>query len=207
VVALETLPFGPLGDGTLFVCIDMQRVFLEPGEWYCPAGLEILPTVEKIAAAVADECVFTRFITAQTPQQAPGRWRHYYYRWQSVTRSIIGDAPMNLHQTLTAYATPERTFDKTVHDAFGSATFANWVKGKQPGALVLFGIETDVCVLATAMSAVDLGYRVVIVTDAVASADVQSHRACLEHLFPRFDQQIELADCDVVLAAWSRAHD
>ena len=65
------------------------------------------------------------------------------------------------------------------------------------------GVETEVCVLATAMSAVDLGYRTVIAVDAVASSMPESHRACLEHVYPRFDQQVELARVEEILAAWS----
>lgn len=67
------------------------------------------------------------------------------------------------------------------------------------------GIETDVFVLATAMSAVDLGYRVIIVSDAVASSDMASHEACLQLVYPRFDQQIEIADLPTVLDAWGAA--
>jgi nicotinamidase-related amidase len=108
---------------------------------------------------------------------------------------------MDLHDLLKRPARG-RTFDKTVHDAFGSDSFSAWIAKRQPSALVLFGIETDVCILATAMSAVDLGIRVVIVTDAVASSDIASHNACLQLVYPRFDQQIELGCCDDVLMAW-----
>ena len=83
------------------------------------------------------------------------------------------------------------------------AEFARHVAAEAPGALVHSGVETDVCVLATAMSAVDLGYRTVIATDAVASSVSESHDACLAHVYPRYDQQIELADVSAVLAAWS----
>ena len=72
----------------------------------------------------------------------------------------------------------------------------------QPSALVLSGVETDVCVLATALSAVDFGYRTVIAVDAVASSVAASHEACLAHVYPRYDQQIELASVDDIIAAW-----
>jgi nicotinamidase-related amidase len=53
------------------------------------------------------------------------------------------------------------------------------------------------------MSAVDLGYRTVIAVDAVTSSVAESHRACLDHVYPRYDQQIELACVDEIIAAWS----
>lgn len=197
---MSGLPFGPLENDTLFVCIDMQRLFLEPGEWYCPAGLQILPAVTRLARRAGERCLFTRFITPHSAEQAPGRWRHYYRRWRSVTRAERGAAALELHPELAAL--PGRRFDKTTHDAFGSDEFSVFVAAADPPALVLFGIETDVCVLATALSAVDRGWRVVVVSDAVAGSVPASHRACLELLLPRFDQQIEIATAATVLAAW-----
>jgi nicotinamidase-related amidase len=197
------LPFGPLDADAWHVCIDMQRLFLEPGEWHCPAGLEILPNVAALCLHAPERAAFTRFITARTPSDATGRWQHYYRRWESVTRAEIGDAAMGLHALLEPLAPPGRVFDKLVHDSFGSEAFARFVAEIRPSALVLTGIETDVCVLATAMSAVDLGIRVVIPADAVASSSEASHRACLELVYPRFDQQIELADTRTVMNAWT----
>lgn len=199
---MTALSFGPLSRDTVFVCVDMQRLFLEPGPWYCPAGLDVLPVAARLAKAAASHCVFTRFITVHDASEAHGQWRRYYQHWDAVTRSVIGDAAMDIHADLAAYATPARTFDKPGHDSFSSVEFSARIADEQPAAMVLFGIETDVCVLATAMSAVDRGMRVVIVTDAVASSDTASHDACLRLIYPRFDQQIELASCQDVLAAW-----
>lgn len=203
---MKTAPLRPLGQDTIFVCIDMQRLFLEPGEWFCQSGLDILPTVVKLAEHASDQCVFTRFITARTATEAQGQWQRYYRRWHSVTRAVIGEAAMHLHDQLQPFASPERTFDKTGHDAFSAMIFADWIEAKKPAALVLFGIETDVCVLATAMTAVDLGYRVVIASDATASSDQRSHEACMKLVYPRFDQQIELVDSAQIIAARSDAH-
>ena len=60
------------------------------------------------------------------------------------------------------------------------------------------------CVLASAMDAVDRGYRVVIVSDAVASSREAGHRAVLEHVLGRLDAQVEMAPVEAVLAAWPR---
>jgi len=70
--------------------------------------------------------------------------------------------------------------------------------------LVLFGIETDVCILATVLAAVDLGLRVTLPVDALAGSDAQSRRACLRHAYPRIDldQQVELTDTGTVLRDW-----
>ena len=107
--------------------------------------------------------VFTRFITPQRPPT--GRTA------TGVTITVVGrsvtQAPergaevLALHPDLAEiaeHADPQHTFDKTTHDAFASDGFSGVRRRRQPpSALVLFGIETDVCVLATALSAVDLG--------------------------------------------------
>ena len=67
---MSGLVFGPPDGAAWHLCIDMQRIFLEPGDWYCPAGLEILPAIRRLAAHAPDRSAFTRFITAATPEEA-----------------------------------------------------------------------------------------------------------------------------------------
>ena len=200
---MSALPFGPLDARTLHVCIDMQRIFLEPGPWYGPAGLEILPAVKRLLDHAPARACFTRFITAVTPEDAAGSWRRFYRHWHAVTQEEAGAEILDLHPDLAPYAAAGRVFDKPTHDAFDSPAFARHIAVEAPSALVLSGIETDVCVLATALSAVDLGHRTVIATDAVASSVPASHDACLSLVYPRYDQQIELATVTEILAAWS----
>lgn len=197
------LAFGPLDDRAIHVCIDMQRVFLEPGPWYGEACLGVLDPIRRLAETGPWPTLWTRFMTAETPEAAAGSWRRYYRHWHAVTQAEAGSAVLDLHPDLAGLAAPDTVFDKMTHDAFDAAAFVDAVASRQPSALILSGIETDVCVLATAMSAVDLGYRVVIATDAVASSMADSHRACLDHVYPRFDQQIELAPVERILATGS----
>ena len=68
--------------------------------------------------------------------------------------------------------------------------------------LILSGVETEVCVLATALDAVDRGLHVVLATDALTSGSAAGHSAALEAVYPRFDQQIESATTAAILAAW-----
>jgi nicotinamidase-related amidase len=67
---------------------------------------------------------------------------------------------------------------------------------------VITGGETDVCVLAAVLDAVDLGYRVIVVSDALCSVSDEAHDNLL-HLFSgRFQQQIEVASSETILEAW-----
>jgi nicotinamidase-related amidase len=68
--------------------------------------------------------------------------------------------------------------------------------------LIISGGETDVCVLAAVMDAVDAGYRVILAEDALCSVSDESHDAMLRHFGARFSQQIEVAPVEEILDGW-----
>ena len=68
--------------------------------------------------------------------------------------------------------------------------------------LVITGSETDVCVLAAVLDAVDRGYRVVVAVDALCSVSDEAHDSLLALFGKRFGQQIEVAGSKEILAAW-----
>jgi hypothetical protein len=60
--------------------------------------------------------------------------------------------------------------------------------------------------MATVLGAIDLGYRVILIEDAVCSGDDQTHEASLELLRNRFSVQLELMTADNFLRqAYGRA--
>ena len=61
---------------------------------------------------------------------------------------------------------------------------------------------SDVCVLATVLSAVDIGYRVIVVRDAVCSSSDEGHDMLVRLYHTRFSEQIETADAETILSRW-----
>jgi nicotinamidase-related amidase len=53
------------------------------------------------------------------------------------------------------------------------------LREREVDKLVVTGPETDVCVRATVLGAVDHGYRVVLVPDAICSSSDEGHDALL----------------------------
>jgi nicotinamidase-related amidase len=67
------------------------------------------------------------------------------------------------------------------------------LQSRDADGLIVTGSETDVCVLATVLGAVDLGYRVIVVRDAVCSSSDDGHDALMTLYHQRYTQQIEIA--------------
>lgn len=65
------------------------------------------------------------------------------------------------------------------------------------------GSETDVCVLATVLDAVDRGFRVVLVEDALCSSSDAGHDALMTLYRNRFSEQIELIKSQELSMLWA----
>jgi nicotinamidase-related amidase len=91
-----------------------------------------------------------------------------------------------------------------VFSAFEGDDLVTTLESRGISTLVFSGIETDVCVLASVLRAIDSGYRVIVAEEAVASSNADGHAATLSAIFPRFDQQIELVSVDELLTHWHR---
>lgn len=129
-------------------------------------------------------------------------WRRYYERWREVTTESIDVALLELVPELQRFAPPARVIDKTVYSAFFSGELHQLLRMVGVDTLVITGSETDVCVLSTVLSAVDLGYRVIVVRDAVCSSTDEGHDALMTLYESRYNVQIELADAAEIIEGW-----
>jgi nicotinamidase-related amidase len=93
--------------------------------------------------------------------------------------------------------------DKTVYSPFSEPGLPALLSRRGIDSLVITGAETDVCVLAAVLGAVDFGYRVVLATDALCSSSDETHDALLTLYHRRFAQQIETASSETILACWT----
>jgi nicotinamidase-related amidase len=201
---MTPLKFGPLDRHAVHVCVDMQRFFAEGSEWAAPATFAVLSAVERLCAHAPERTVFTRFLTPKRAEDATGQWRTYYGRWASVLADRLDPDMFDLLPALRRFTPPAQVIDKWVHSAFEAPAFQPLLDQLRPSALVFSGVETDVCVLATALTAVDRGYRTILVTDAITSSSAAGHDASLEAVFPRFDMQVETTSTDDLLKQWPR---
>lgn len=181
--------------------IDMQRLFAEPTAWHTPGLAAALPAVLRLAEALPGRTLFTRFVVPPRAEAAPGAWARYYARWPMMTGERLDPALLELVAPLAGRAGPGMLFDKPGFSAFTAPGLAERLEALGAETLLLTGVETDVCVLATALAAVDRGHAVVLVADALASGDAAGHGAALELLARRFPEQISVQPAAGILAA------
>src|SRR5262249_26543969 len=131
-----------------------------------------------------------------------GAWRRYFRRWSEMTLDRIDLQLVELVPSLARLVPPAAVVDKPVYSPFFGRRLLHLLTARHADTVVITGAETDVCVLATVLGAVDLGYRVVLVTDAPCSSADETHDALLTLYERRFSEQIETADAETVLSAW-----
>ena len=198
----DLLPFGPLTDRTFHLCVDMQNVFAEETPWHTPWMKRVLPLVTAIAERHPERTIFTRFIPPAEPEDMPGAWRRYYHRWRELTASRADPRLVELVEPLGRLAPPAMVLDKKFYSPFHGTRLAQFLTEQGADALVISGAETDMCVLAAVLDAVDLGLRVVLPIDALCSSSDAKHDALLTLYRDRFGQQIETAETETILACW-----
>jgi len=199
----DELRYGPLTDRTAHLCVDMQTLFAERTDWHLPWLKRVLPTVERLARAHPDRTVFTRFVPPDNAEEAEGTWRQYYRRWTKMTGERIDPRLVELVPPLAELVPPAAVVDKQHYSPFTEPQLHDLLQSRGIDSLVITGAETDVCVLAAVLGAVDLGYRVIVASDALCSVSDKTHDALLLLYRERFGQQIEVARTDTILEHWT----
>jgi nicotinamidase-related amidase len=153
------------------VVIDMQRAFRQEGEWHIPRYDEAARTIARLAASGL-EPILTRFVPDTAEK---GSWSSYYDRWQSMR---LESADPIWHIELP---------DVEARSSIGLPTFSKWgeaLADRIPvgDEVILTGVATDCCVLATALGAADAGRYVTVVEDACAGQSDPAHEQALSLL-------------------------
>lgn len=194
--------FAPIPASALHLVVDMQELFRSHPDWGTQSLTRIVPAIQRLLAAHPESAWFSRFIPAQRAEQANGTWQRYYRRWSNVTLDKLDPKLLDVVQELKPWA--RHVADKSGYSAMANPLLRQAALSHSDHCLILSGVETDVCVLATAIDAVEAGLRVVLATDALASSSDACHAKALEIFHDRFDEQVELASVDRILGAWHR---
>ncbi|UVC12516.1 cysteine hydrolase (plasmid) [Rhizobium sp. TH2] len=184
----------------IHLCVDMQRMFAEDTPWRVAWMEKVSPEVIEVAGRHPERTIFTRFVPPENPEQAVGAWRAYYRKWQEMTRERLSPEMIGLMPELARFVPPGRVFDKMTYSPWVNGELDRRLQAESIETIVFTGGETDVCVLAAVLGAIDLGYRAIVLTDAVCGSADETHDASLKLLGDRFSVQLELLPTDGFLS-------
>jgi nicotinamidase-related amidase len=182
------------------LCIDMQRMFAEETPWLVPWMARVSPLIEQVASRHTARTIFTRFVPPRSSHELPGMWQNYYRKWWMMTGEYLAPEMVDLIPSLRSLVPPGRYFDKQTYSPWINGRLHRILASEKVTELVITGGETDVCVLAATLGAIDLGYRVILLKDAVCSGADETHDASLELLGDRFSVQLELTTTEEFLS-------
>lgn len=198
---IRGLRFGPVDQDSLHICVDMQLLFANDSPWASQAVAKALPAAREITARKAQSTIFTRFLSPREPKALSGQWQQFYFHCPEIMK--LPPSLFEVVPELRAVSEGAVTVDRHVFSVFASNDLQARLKVRSPKALIFTGVEADVCVLASVFSAIDAGFRVIVVEEGVSSSNEIGCRAALEGILPRFDQQVELVSADELLCAWA----
>jgi len=197
------LKHGPIGANAVHLCVDMQRLFGPDGPWHVPWAANVLPVIREISRFHAERTVFTRFIPPPDLEAAAGCWRRYYQKWPEILGDRLPPAQLDLLPELAEFVPPARVKDKSVYSPWQDGKLHQFLRKALVDTLVISGGETDICVMATALGAVDRGYRTILVSDGVCSSFDEAHDAAMTMFRMRFSEQVEAIPMEEVLENWA----
>lgn len=196
--------FGPIPPTAVHLVVDMQELFRSHVDWGTPALSAIVPAIERLLRARPDRACFSRFIPPELMEQAIGAWQRYYRRWHRVTLGRMDRELIEIIPELRPWA--KWVVDKSGYSALSAMPLRESLLATPGQCLILSGVETDVCVLSTVMEAMDLGLRVILAADAMTSSVSHCHDLALQIMEQRFDEQVEIATVEQIIAAWERGN-
>ena len=100
---------------------------------------------------------------------------------------------------LVKFVPPAKMFDKHVYSPWTGSDLHLQLRDGTVDTLVITGGETDVCVLTTMLGAIDWGFRVILVTDALCSSTDETHDAMMNIYLNRFGEQVETVTTETLL--------
>lgn len=174
------------------LCVDMQRIFAEQTDWHVPWLERIAGNVERLVEADPSRTLFTCFLPPLFPQQMPGTWQDYYRKWPEMTLARLTPDLLSVIPRLGRFIPPARIFGKSVYSPWTCGGLRRLLTTRRVETVIVSGGETDVCVLTTVLGAVDHGYRVLLVKDAVCSGTDRTHDAALEIFANRFSTHLTI---------------
>jgi ureidoacrylate peracid hydrolase len=179
---------------TALLVIDMQNYFVKPGALgEIPLARDIVPNVNRLAAGLrrrGGQVVWIRNGTRDTREG----WSTFHECLMTPDRKERRYAAMDIDGDGYAYwhlddIKPEDAqLTKTRYSAFiqGSSTVETYLRDRGIDTLLITGTATNVCCESSARDAMMLNFKVIMVSDALATHTDEEHNATLSAFYGQF---------------------
>ncbi len=173
-----------IGTGDALIIVDVQNDFLPGGSLPVPAGDEVIPSLNRYIAAFLfrelpifatrdwhppDHCSF---------HQQGGPWpAHCIAGTQGAAFAANLEIPCDTH-----IATKATSREKDAYSGFSEAELDAMLKSAGISRVFNGGLATDHCVLSTVRDALNHGYDIFVLGDAVRGMDADASSAALEEM-------------------------
>lgn len=170
------------GDGLLVV--DVQNDFLLGGALAVPQGDRVVPVLNQYLAEFsrlrlsivatrdwhpADHCSFV---------SCGGGWPPH-----CIQGTPGADFSRELQLPIEAHVVSKATMpDHEQYSAFAESDFADWLRERGVRRLFVGGLATEYCVLADVRDALQHGFDVIVLTEAIAAIDERDGQAALREM-------------------------
>lgn len=193
---------------TALIVVDLQRFFMEPDGMDLATAREIVPAVNRLAAATRDGGGTVVFLRHTFTSTGPGAMPS----WQTTDRErtafleaglTAGAAGHALYPELDVYP-GDLVVNKFRPSAFlpNSSNLHQVLQERGIDTLIITGCVTNVCCESTARDGQMMDYRVIFVADGCATQNDDLHNAALLTLKYYF---ADVVDSDEVLRRLARA--
>ena len=165
--------------GDVLLVVDMQNVYTEDSPWTCMHMDETAVHIKSlIDSGQFAEVIFTSFTAQEIPQ---GAWAAY----NEANQEVNEDEEMNrIIPLLEPYTHQYPVSVKSTYSSLENEDVKHAVEAcmERGDSLVLTGVVSECCVLATAFDAIDLGSHVIYITDACAGVSEAAENSVIDIL-------------------------
>jgi ureidoacrylate peracid hydrolase len=173
---------------TALVVVDMQNAFMLPGVAHtlCPTAKEIVPNVNRLAAAVRDTGGVVAWVRTTFTEAALRDWSTYFdmvtpERTRKRIEALAAGTKGHAFWAELDVRTDDLVVEKNRFSAFiqGSSNLAELLRARGLDTVLVTGTVTNVCCESTARDAMMLNFKTVMVSDGNAAATDAEHNASL----------------------------
>jgi ureidoacrylate peracid hydrolase len=179
---------------TALIVIDMQNYFVKPGhQGEVPASRDIVPNINRLAAELRRRGGHVAWVRNGT-RDTRENWSNYHEFLHTPDRCDSRYASMDVNGEgyqywhLNDIRPDDAQITKTRYSAFihGSSGIERHLRDRGIDTLLISGTATNVCCESSARDAMMLNFKVIMVSDALATHNDEEHNAALSIFYGLF---------------------